>query len=135
VGKAVPGVKVRVVREETNSYGDMVGELLGYGRNLCMGYLNKVSFRFTVSLGSFFYTYSAFSPCTLPREISWFLFDELFVKKNTYLSLQENESRDLLDAESWIQLGDHAHLDNEGFVVLEGLKKVSNYTQNGQSFL
>jgi hypothetical protein len=34
---------VRVVREETNSYGDMVGELLGYGRNLCMGYLNKVS--------------------------------------------------------------------------------------------
>jgi hypothetical protein len=49
VGKAVPGVKVRVVREETNSYGDMVGELLGYGRNLCMGYLNKVSFRLTVS--------------------------------------------------------------------------------------
>ncbi len=43
-------MKVRVVREETNSYGDMVGELLGYGRNLCMGYLNKVSFRFTVSL-------------------------------------------------------------------------------------
>jgi hypothetical protein len=50
VGKAVPGVKVRVVREETNSYGDMVGELLGYGRNLCMGYLNKVSFRLTASL-------------------------------------------------------------------------------------
>ncbi len=46
----MPGVKVRVVREETNSYGDMVGELLGYGRNLCMGYLNKVSFRLTVSL-------------------------------------------------------------------------------------
>jgi hypothetical protein len=41
---------VRVVREETNSYGDMVGELLGYGRNLCMGYLNKVSLRLTVSL-------------------------------------------------------------------------------------
>jgi hypothetical protein len=50
VGKAVPGVKVRVVREETNSYGDMVGELLGYGRNLCMGYLNKVSFLLTLSL-------------------------------------------------------------------------------------
>ncbi len=46
----MPGVKVRVVREETNSYGDMVGELLGYGRNLCMGYLNKVSFRLTLSL-------------------------------------------------------------------------------------
>ncbi len=46
----MPGVKVRVVREETNSYGDMVGELLGYGRNLCMGYLNKVSLRLTVSL-------------------------------------------------------------------------------------
>ncbi len=43
-------MKVRVVREETNSYGDMVGELLGYGRNLCMGYLNKVSFRLTLSL-------------------------------------------------------------------------------------
>ena len=43
VGKAVPGVRVKVVREETNSWGELVGELLGYGRNLCMGYLNKVS--------------------------------------------------------------------------------------------
>jgi len=56
VGKSVPGVRVKVVKEESNSYGDMVGELLGYGRNICMGYLNK-----------------------------------------------ENESRELLDAESWIQ--------------------------------
>jgi hypothetical protein len=57
--------------------------------------------------------------------MSWLLSDELFVKTTRTYLLQENESRDLLDAESWIQLGDHAHLDNEGFVVLEGLKKVS----------
>ena len=42
VGKAVPGVRVKVERPETNSYGDLVGELIGYGRNICMGYLNKV---------------------------------------------------------------------------------------------
>jgi hypothetical protein len=42
VGKAVPGVRVRVEGEEANSYGDLVGELHGYGRNICMGYLNKV---------------------------------------------------------------------------------------------
>ena len=84
------------------------------------------------NIGSFFYLGFTLhlAPCT------WLLSGELFVKKqHVSYSLQENESRDLLDAESWIQLGDHAHLDSEGFVVLEGLKKVSNYTQNGQSFL
>jgi hypothetical protein len=42
-----------------------------------------------------------------------------------YVSRQENESREMLDGESWIQLGDHAHIDHQGFVLLQGLKKVS----------
>jgi len=41
VGKAVPGVKLKIEKAEGGCPGEETGEVQGYGRNIFMGYLNK----------------------------------------------------------------------------------------------